>query len=484
MIWRIVRTELTRLARSGTFTVLGLLLATLVASSGLVAWRAERAYEAQRRRYATTVDEQWAAQPDRHPHRVSHYGYLLFRPRSPLSVFDPGVTAHTGSTLFLEAHRQNSMNFAEASQGDSPLRFGSLSMAVVLQLLVPLVLFVAAAGTVAREREDGTLALLRSLGVSWPLWLGGKTLALLSATLAVVLPGLLVVAANLAFTGDGGWTVDTWARAAALSAAHVAYFAACAALGVVVSGLCRASRDATLVLVGLWLVLWVLVPRIVPAAASAADALPTRAAFEAEVERRTRALGDSHNPADEKFAAFKADLLARAGVARVEDLPTNYNGMQMIEGERLTTEAYRGMRDALRDVRRAHERAAAGAAIVAPYLAMRLVSMALTGADVAYVDDFERQAEDYRYTLVQHLNTLHTEEVAHADDRYTAASGSEAPTRKRIDAGHWRETPVFAYQPLPLGGSLRTAWAACGVLALWGAAGLAALWRIRPRVSA
>lgn len=484
ILWRVVRTELTRLGRSGTFTVLGLLLAALVATSGLVAWRAERAYEAQRRRYASTVDEQWAAQPDRHPHRVSHYGYLLFRPRSPLSVFDPGVTAHTGSTLFLEAHRQNSMNFAEAAQGDSPLRFGSLSMAVVLQLLVPLVLFVVAAGAVAREREEGTLALVRSLGVSWTVWLGGKTLALVAATLAVVLPGMLVVAAGLAISGAGGWTADAWARSAALAGAHVVYFAACAALGVVVSALCRTSRDATLVLVGLWLVLWVLVPRIVPAAASAAHDLPTRAAFEAEVERRTRALGDSHNPADEKFAAFKADQLAKAGVTRVEDLPINYNGMQMIEGERLTTEAYRGMRDTLAAVRRAHERAAAGAAIVAPYLAMRLVSMALAGADVAYVDDFERQAEDYRYTLVQHLNTLHTEEVALAEDRYTAASGSEAPTRKRIEADHWRETPVVAYQPLPLGASLRAAGAACGVLALWSAGVLLVLGRIRPEVSA
>ena len=483
-LWRVVRTELVRLRRTGTFTVLGVLLAALVATSGLVAWRAERAYEAQRRRYASTVDAQWAAQPERHPHRVSHYGYLLFRPRSPLSVFDPGVTAHTGSTLFLEAHRQNSMNFAEAAQADSPLRFGSLSMAVILQLLVPLVLFVAAAGAVAREREDGTLALVRSLGVSWGVWLGGKTLALAAATLAVVVPGVLVVGAGLALSGETAWTADAWSRAAALGAAHVLYFLLCAALGVIVSALCRTSRDATLVLVGLWLVLWVLVPRVVPAAASAARSLPTRAAFEADVERRTRALGDSHNPADEKFAAFKADVLAKAGVARGEDLPINYNGVQMIEGERLTTEAYRGMRDALAAVRQAHERAASVAGAGAPYLAIRLVSMALAGVDVAYVDDFERQAEDYRYALVQHLNQLHADEVAHADDRYVAVSGSEAPTRKRIEAGHWRESPQFEYRPLPLAASVGRAGTACLVLASWAAGVIVVLWRLRPEVSA
>lgn len=146
----------------------------------------------------------WRA-PARHPHRVSHYGYLLFRPRPPLGFFDDGVTPQTGSTVFLEAHRQNSMNFADASQADAPLGFGTLSMALVLQLVVPLVVFMAAAGTVARDRQDGTLALLLAQGARW------------------------------------------------------------------------SARD-----------------------------LPTRAEFEADVERRTRALGDSHNPNDEKFAAFKA----------------------------------------------------------------------------------------------------------------------------------------------------------------------------------
>ena len=171
-------------------------------------------------------------------------------------------------------------------------------------------------------------------------------------------------------------------------------------------------------------------------------------------------------------------------MARVEDLPINYNGVQMIEGERLTTEAYRGMRDALASVRQAHERAASVAGAAAPYLAIRLVSMALAGVDVAYVDDFERQAEDYRYALVQHLNQLHADEVAHADDRYVAASGSDAPTRKRIEADHWRESPQFDYRPPPLAASVGHAGTACLVLAAWAAGVSLVLWRLRPEVSA
>lgn len=483
-VLRVARVELTRMRRSGALAALAVVLGGLMVASGLVAWRAERAYEAQRQRYSATVDAQWNAQPDRHPHRVSHYGYLLFRPRAPLGFFDAGVTAHTGSTLFIEAHRQNSMNFGDAAHADAPLRFGGLSMALVLQLLIPLVIFIAAAGSVAGDREDGTLALVRSLGTPWATWLGGKVLALVVAALAIVLPGTLAVAGVLAATRDAAWTSDAWARTGALALAHLAYFAVCALIGVLASAASRTSRDSTLALVGLWLALWVMVPRVVPAIASAADQLPTRAAFEAEVERRTRALGDSHNPNDEKFAAFKAATLAKAGVSRVEELPVNYNGILMIESERLTTDAYRGMRTRLDDRRRAHERAARIAAAVSPLLAMRLASMALVGVDVRHVDDFERQAEDYRYTLVQHLNRLHAEEVSHADDRYVSTGGGrDAPSRRRIEAEHWQEAPAFTYVAPAFGVAAGQASVAFTVLGLWLTGMVVWLWRARPGVT-
>ena len=114
----------------------------------------------------------------------------------------------------------------------------------------------------------------------------------------------------------------------------------------------------------------------------------------------------------------------------------------------------------------------------------RIVGLDVAGVDVAYVDDFERQAEDYRYALVQHLNQLHADEVAHADDRYVAASGSDAPTRKRIEADHWRESPQFDYRPPPLAASVGHAGTACLVLAAWAAGVSLVLWRLRPEVSA
>jgi len=482
--WRVARAELRQLRRSGAIALVTALLAVLLVASAVVAWRADRAFEAQRARYQGTVEAQWGQQPARHPHRVSHYGYLVFRPRSPLGFFDSGVSAHTGSTLFLEAHRQNSMNFADAAQADAPLRFGGVSLALVLQLLVPLIVFVAAAGIVAREREDGTLALVLAQGVRWRTILAGKATALLVAGVGVVLPAAVVVAVLLAGSRDAAWTADAWISAGGLLAAHVVYLGLCAMIGVLVSALAPTAREATLALVGLWLVLWVVVPRTAPALGAAAVELPTRAQFEADVERRTRAIGDSHNPNDPNFAAFKQALLTREGVTRLEDLPSNVNGLLMIEGERLTTEAYREARAALTAaLDRQHQRVR-WAGLISPFVAMRLASMALTGTSVAHADDFEAQAERYRFALVQHLNALHAEEVALADDRYEATGGgSDAPTRKRIDAHHWATAPTFSYEPPPAALGFTAAAPGIGALAAWLVGLAVVLGRLRPRVA-
>ncbi|SDA16318.1 DUF3526 domain-containing protein [Sphingomonas sp. NFR15] len=46
--------------------------------------------------------------------------------------------------------------------------------------------------------------------------------------------------------------------------------------------------------------------------------------------------GDSHNPDDPFFKAFKERTLRQYGVTRVEALPVNHNGLLATEGEKRT----------------------------------------------------------------------------------------------------------------------------------------------------
>ena len=91
-----------RLALVGIATLLLLSAIAAVTSATQMSAAAKMRAEAQ-----AATDAQFKAQPDRHPHRMVHYGTYALRPVGPLAAFDPGVDAFTGTLLFLEGHRQN-----------------------------------------------------------------------------------------------------------------------------------------------------------------------------------------------------------------------------------------------------------------------------------------------------------------------------------------------------------------------------------------
>ena len=150
----------------------------LVAALGIVSALAARHHAAseteQRARYQAVVDRQWAEQPERHPHRVIHYGFLVFREEAPLAFFDPGVGGFAGMSLFLEGHRQNSASFGDARHATAMLSFGRLTPAAGLGLLLPLLIVAAGFASVSGEREKGTLPLILAQGATPAQIMAGK----------------------------------------------------------------------------------------------------------------------------------------------------------------------------------------------------------------------------------------------------------------------------------------------------------------------
>jgi ABC-2 type transport system permease protein len=268
--------------------------------------------------------------------------------------------------------------------------------------------------------------------------------------MVVLLPGWTLTVAWLATRADVAWSSDLLGRAALLLVGHAVFLSGCAAAAISVSARSRSSRAALMTVLSLWIALWIVAPRLAPAAAASLYPTPSRAQFDAEVERRVRQLGDSHNPNDPQFAALKAKVLTEHNVATVDALPFNYSGFVMQEGERMTSEAYQAHMAALLDTYERQARLLAFAGAISPYLGMRTVSMALAGSDPSHVVEFERQAESYRYELIQALNKLHMHEVAADRDRYTSIIEG-APSRMRIDRSFFDHLPAFEYRPPGLG---------------------------------
>lgn len=460
--WRVAREEWRMLARQRLALGAAALMAVLVLASALASHQQRAAIAAQREALQARVQAQFEAQPDRHPHRMVHYGQFVFRPLPPLAAFDAGVDAWTGNMLFVEGHRQNSTLFAEARQSTLLLRFGQLAPAFALQVLAPLLLVFLGFGAVTRERERGHLRLMLAQGAPAAALLAGKALALAGVAAAAAAPAALALGLA-AWRGEAGW-----AQAGGLLGLHALYLAGWVALVVLVSSVARRGRDALLVLVGLWIATVVLLPRTAPVAAQALHPLPTRIETDVAIHREAMAIGDSHDPDDPYFADFRARVLAEHGVERIEDLPVNYAGLVSAEGERLTSALYD--RHAAAGFAREQAQADLVGALgwLGPVIALRQASMELAGTDLRAYQRFLVEAEAYRYALVQALNGLHAEAVAFEGDK-----------EHRLHAATWSTLPRFEPSREAPAGHPRT-WRATWVLGAWLALPVLLLgWRAR-----
>lgn len=458
--WRIARAEWVHFTRSRV-AVAGLatlLLLTTIA----VALTQQRISEEQhlRSRLQAETDQQFDHQPNRHPHRMVHYGTYAHRPVNGLAAFEPGLDPWTGTLIYLEGHRQNSATFSHARENSGLIRFGELTPAFVLNTLVPLLLVFLGFSTISREREQGQLRLLRLHGARPIDVIAGKTLALSGIAAMALLPawiGLALVAAN---------NPDEGQAALMTGLLQLAYLLIWVLLIVAASALLARSRSVLITgLIG-WVMIVVLVPRLAGAVAMHTHPLPSKAETDLAIQQDLRQLGDSHNPDDPYFNSFREKLLAEHGVQRVEDLPFNYRGRLMEEGEALTSRLFTQYAQASATRQQQQLDLLEAAGWISPSSALRLATMNLAATDLRNHLDFLAQAEAHRYRFIQALNRLHAEELdAAADARRSVDAEAERATR--IDAHHWAELPDFHFVAAPLDARIAASLRASVALLLW-----------------
>lgn len=420
--------------RNKAVPVLSAIIGLMLIVAALSGWKNYKVQSAMRTKYSHIVREQWLNSPDKHPHRMAHYGYLAFRPKHPLSFFDTGMESFTGTSVFLEAHKQNSVNFSEAGFSTGILRFGELNIAMILQLLVPLLIFFLGFNAISAERENSTLKVLLCQGISWPELLMGKTLGITGVSLVLYLPVVLVTIACWLLLSNFHISADDSIRLLLLLFTYLLYFMICALSAVLVSALSKTSKGSLIALTGIWITLMVVLPRAVQALGSYQYPAPSRLAFETAIEEDLVKEGDSHDPNDPHYKAIKDSLLKAYNVDSLQKLPFNYGGFIMAEGEKISAEIYQHHKRDLIKVYEQQNNFARYTAFIDPYIAVKNLSMALTGTGFASYMDFQDQVEDFRYKLAQQMNRLQMELIS--NDKHG---------KQQISHDHWTVIPDFSY---------------------------------------
>ncbi|MEM9292667.1 MAG: DUF3526 domain-containing protein [Acidobacteriota bacterium] len=412
----------------------------LVVSCLLTAQRMNHAAE-ERTRQQTTAEETFLAQPERHPHRMVHYGHYAFRPPPPLSIVDPGVDATTGQSIFLEGHRQNTAMFSDARASADLGGLGSLTPALVYQFLLPLLLIAIGHGVMVREREARTLGPLLAQGVTGRQLYAGKSLALLGVAAVMLVPMLLLSA-------YGVLQGEHLAASLGLFGIYAAYALVWCSAVALVSTLAETRGVALGVLASLWLASTLVVPPLAVATTGVAVPSEGKALSDLRMQAELRALGDGHNAADPAFAQLRANLLAQYHVEDVADLPINIRGVVAQSSEASLTELmnrYAEERMAL-ELRQSSRAALFG--WLSPTIAVSSASRTVAGTDLETHHRFLRETEALRFAFVQGLNQVHAEKLAYSDD-INRSRDAESERRTRVSTENWRVLESFRFEPDP-----------------------------------
>lgn len=395
----------------------------------------------QRNHQQAVAQQTFLEQPDRHPHRMVHYGHYAFRAPPPLAIFDTGVDSVTGQSIFLEGHRQNSATFANSAASADVGSFQNITPAFIYQVLVPLLLITLGSGVLVREREAKTLVPLLAQGVPGAAIYFGKLIALGALSLVMLLPLLILVIVSMTMG-------ESWLIGMAIVLNYLIYLLIWCNLIVLVSAQSLHQGIALGILICIWLFWSLMVPRIAVTSASAAIFVPGKLEVDFQMNADLRKLGDGHNAADPAFAKLRENLLAQYNVETVEELPVNFRGVVARTSETKLTQVLNRYADDRMQAERAQSEHANQYGWLSPVKAISTASRYLSGTDLDTHHKFLVEAETLRYNFVQGLNQRHANTLDYMDD-INRSKSAEASRKARISSENWQILDSFAFEPAP-----------------------------------
>jgi ABC-2 type transport system permease protein len=434
MILSILRKELRENLREGRFRIA---LLTLVVLTGLSVWVSQRYYQSVNEQYREARNnsrQEWVGQGQKNPHSAAHYGTHAFKPKYPLSLIDNGVDKYSGVSIFLEAHKRSDAQYLAAQDQTALSRFGDLTPDFILLFIIPLFIILIGFNSFTREREHGTLRLLVSQGIPLPKLLFGKWLALYIPVALVVLA--LFTLAGIFLSNLSEYGQMSWAALAVLLLVYLTYYAVFTNITLLVSASVRSSSLAFVVLLGIWVLSCLAMPKGSSTIADSLYPYPTQMEFEQEISQDKKAGLNGHEPWNAAAQKLETETLQKYGVDRVEQLPFNWDGFLMQQGEEHEAEIYFEHYHKLKETYAQQTRVYQSLAVISPFLPTRFLSMGVCHTDYHAHWDFADAAEKYRLLLVGKLNGDMVENSRTGEWDYLA------------DERLWSSVPEFDYQPL------------------------------------
>lgn len=468
MIGAIIGKELTEIRRDGRalglLGIVGLLL-VLGLTTGLATENAREREVLQAQADDSAV---FLEQGEKNPHSAAHFSRMAHKPVAPLASFDPGVSSYMGQVIWLEAHSRNPAMFRAAEDAPELGRLENFSIAGVLTLILPLLVVLMGYGSIAGERERGTLRQLVGSGAS-PIYLllgkfiviAGMAFAVLVAAVAISTSFSLLSLSESGFSGS-----DLVLRGLSLLFVYGLYIVCLTAVTLLVSMLVAEARTALLLLLGIWVVTVVGLPRLSASIAEQVYPSPDSATF----WKDTRASLQANRPPSESedYVAVEREVIERAlgrelRVDELDDLEINRGALRLEVSEVIDQEAFNAAYAELFANYEKQKNLRRMLSVLSPTIALQHLSRAYSGTDIGAHEHFSLEAERQRNDIVRAMN----------EDMMLNGAGESFGYLSPPE--FWETVPEFDYRPP----SVATAWSESArdlaILLFWGLVAMAAM---------
>lgn len=465
MIGAIARKELLVLRRDGRVLALLGLIGALTLLALLTAWATHVKHERQVRQSQAADGAAFLQQGNKPSHSAAHFGRMAYKPPAALAIFDPGAAPYLGQAIWLEAHRQDPAMFRPAEDAPELSRLADLSTAGVLTSLLPLLIFVMGHGVLAGERERGTLRQVMAASAGHGDIFAGKIIAVAGVGVCIALAVIAVATTAAVVAGEGGGRFDTIVRGAGLSVGFATYACICAGIALLVSAFARTATSSLLILLTLWAVSIVVMPRIAATVADALHPTPDSDSFWTDAAESIRATRPKRG--SEALRQVEQRVINRAlGRELAPGAMANLNraalGQEISEvlGAQVYTQAF-GALYTTYDRQRAARRALS---TLSPAIALSHWSSALAGTDLDAHRHFADSAERQRREVIRKIN----------EDMMVNGAGQAYDYLAPAD--FWRTVPDFTYRALPVVHAMRRTLIDLLMLLAWCAVSVGAAW--------
>lgn len=400
----IIKKEIRLIFRSKTYLLLAVtvcLLSFLAIVTGVLSYQQQ---QDQISRQQEKKRNEWLTQGDKHPHIAAHYGTFAFKPKTILSILDTGLDAFTGTSVYLEAHYQHEFMFRPARDHGSMIRFGQLNMAMVLQVLLPLMIIFLGFTTFGEEKKTGTLKLMISQGVALGHLIWGKIISLFLIIILTLIPALGLILILTSVLTDQSVMNDPAIRSVTLGVLYLCYLFVFVVITVLVSLWASSVRTALLTMLGFWIIVTLIVPKTATDIGQRLYPLPSMREYKAARDSDLMTGVGDMDDRDTYYEKLLTTTLEKYQVDSVQNLPLNYEGMRMQAGEEYGNRVHDHHQAVLRRQFHKQNQLSSLVSLINPFLAVRNLSMTISGTDLHSTIDFEDQAEAYRRDLVARMN--------------------------------------------------------------------------------